>query len=207
MAEDQGKKEEKFDFTLKGEALGYISLDQARVLAMENARDNRGYYGRRYASSELTWEEISAEEGEDYYRVRISYRPVRDFQGEPGIELFTIDKAGPIRLRQILSDPQPKKKIRLAYAAVGAMASLAVVVGVLFVLLRGSGPTVVEVKPDSPAQLVAPDGGVTVDFDAGSVEATSQLSYRALSTSEIPVMPDQYVATDTAFDLTMDAPL
>ena len=64
-----------------------------------------------------------------------------------------------------------------------------------------------EVKPDSPAQLVAPDGGVTVDFDAGSVEATSQLSYRALSTSEIPVMPDQYVATDTAFDLTMDAPL
>ena len=42
MAEDQGKKEEKFDFTLEGEALGYISLDQARVLAMEHARDNRG---------------------------------------------------------------------------------------------------------------------------------------------------------------------
>ena len=28
MAEDQGKEEEKFDFTPEGEAVGYISLDQ-----------------------------------------------------------------------------------------------------------------------------------------------------------------------------------
>ena len=39
MAEDQGKEEEKFDFTLEGEAVGYISLDQARVLAMRHARE------------------------------------------------------------------------------------------------------------------------------------------------------------------------
>ena len=38
MAEDQGKEEEKFDFTPEGEAVGYISLDQARVLAMRHAR-------------------------------------------------------------------------------------------------------------------------------------------------------------------------
>jgi len=35
MAEDQGdKQEEKFDFTSQGEAVAYISLDQARVLAL-----------------------------------------------------------------------------------------------------------------------------------------------------------------------------
>ena len=41
MAEDQGKKdEEKIEFTPEGEAFGYISLEQARVLAIEHARDN-----------------------------------------------------------------------------------------------------------------------------------------------------------------------
>ena len=39
MAEDQGKEEEKFDFTPELE--GYISLDEARVLALQHARDNR----------------------------------------------------------------------------------------------------------------------------------------------------------------------
>ena len=35
MAEDEGKKEEdKFEFTAEGELVEYISLEQARVLAM-----------------------------------------------------------------------------------------------------------------------------------------------------------------------------
>jgi hypothetical protein len=35
MAEDQDKKdEEKFEFTFEGEALGYISLEQARLRAI-----------------------------------------------------------------------------------------------------------------------------------------------------------------------------
>jgi hypothetical protein len=46
MAEDEGKKEEeKFEFTPEGEALGYIGLDQARVQAVEHARDNTDFYG------------------------------------------------------------------------------------------------------------------------------------------------------------------
>lgn len=49
MAEDEGKKEkEKFEFTSEGEVLGYISLDQARLLAMQTARDSPGDYGRRF---------------------------------------------------------------------------------------------------------------------------------------------------------------
>jgi hypothetical protein len=35
MAEDQGKEEDKFDFTSEGE--GYISLDEARILAIRTA--------------------------------------------------------------------------------------------------------------------------------------------------------------------------
>ena len=96
MAEDPGKEEEKFDFTGEGETLGYISLDSARVLAMEHARDNTGFYGRRYARRPLFWEVVSQEETEDYYEITLTYRPAQRFDGQPGTELFTIDKEGPI---------------------------------------------------------------------------------------------------------------
>ena len=110
MLKDEGKKdEEKLEFTPEGETLGYISLDQARVLAMEHARDNRDFYGRRYARRELAWEVVSQEESEDYYDVRLSYRPAGAFRGDPGIEQFTIDKVGPIRLRQVLAQPVERK--------------------------------------------------------------------------------------------------
>ena len=103
MVEDEGKQDEgKLEFTPEGEALGYISLDQARVLALQHARDIREIYGR-YADVELTWEELHAEESEDYYRVRLSYRPARGFRGRPGVEQFTIDKTGPVELRQMVS--------------------------------------------------------------------------------------------------------
>ena len=43
MAEEEDKKEEEiFELDAAGQALAYISLDQARVLAMEHARDNNG---------------------------------------------------------------------------------------------------------------------------------------------------------------------
>ena len=37
MAEEEGKPEEKFDFTRGGGALGFISLDQAPMLATRTA--------------------------------------------------------------------------------------------------------------------------------------------------------------------------
>ena len=70
MAEDQGSKEDKFDpFTREGETLGYISLEQARVLAMRHARDNTDFYGSAYSRINLVWEVISQDEGEDYYDI------------------------------------------------------------------------------------------------------------------------------------------
>ena len=60
MAENQDKKdEEKFEFTPEGEALGYLSLEQARTLAIEYARDNPDFYGHPYARRQLSWEVLS----------------------------------------------------------------------------------------------------------------------------------------------------
>ena len=93
MVEGEGKKEEeKLDFDSTGQAIGYISLDQARVLALQHARDNRDIYGR-YANRELVWEVVGEEETEDYYEVKLSYRPAGNFRAA-GVEQFTIDKMG-----------------------------------------------------------------------------------------------------------------
>ena len=62
MTEEPEKKEEdKLEFTAEGETVGYLSLDQARVLAMRTARENTDFYGPRYADQELGWEEAGSE--------------------------------------------------------------------------------------------------------------------------------------------------
>ena len=54
MAEDAGKKDDgKVALDSTGQAVAYIPLDQARVLALQHARDNRDFYGRRYAQRDL----------------------------------------------------------------------------------------------------------------------------------------------------------
>ena len=75
MVEDQGKEEEKFEFTPEGEALGYISLDQAGVLAMQTARDTPGEYGSQYQDVSMAFEVSTGQDTEDYYVVTLSYRP------------------------------------------------------------------------------------------------------------------------------------
>ena len=105
MAVDDGGKEEKFDFTDTGEVLEYISLEQARVLALEHARDHGDFYGPAYSDVTLVREDISQEEGEDYYEIRLSFRPSGRFRGDPGVEQFIIDKTGHVRVRQVLDEP------------------------------------------------------------------------------------------------------
>jgi hypothetical protein len=62
MAEEPGK-DDKFD--LSPELEGYISLDEARVLALQHARDNREVYAP-YAKVALVFEVVDAGETEDY---------------------------------------------------------------------------------------------------------------------------------------------
>ena len=92
MAEDQGKEEEKFDFTAEGEAVGYISLEQAGVLAMRTASETPGEYGSSYQGMPMAFEVSAEQDTEDYYRVTLSFRPQGDFSGRPGQEQFSRKK-------------------------------------------------------------------------------------------------------------------
>jgi len=103
VAEDQGKEEEKFDFTPEGE--GYISLGDARVMALRHAQENPEIYGPDYQNVRLVSELVSAVDEEDYYDIKLSFRPVGRFDGSPGVEQFVISKNGTIELRQLLEFP------------------------------------------------------------------------------------------------------
>ncbi|MCH8206945.1 MAG: hypothetical protein IH956_08065, partial [Chloroflexi bacterium] len=156
MVDDREEPEEKIEkFDEFGQALeGYISLEQARVLAIQHARDNRDFYGGRYRDRDLVWEVASADEGEDYYEIRLSYRPAGRFRGEPGLEQFTIDKTGSIELRQILDEPRARRSISmLVLAIVGVVVIAGAAGGVLFAsgaLGGGDG----ESAPEAPAPEV-----------------------------------------------------
>jgi protocatechuate 3,4-dioxygenase beta subunit len=118
------------------------------VLAIEHARDNTDFYGSRYRSRRLVWEVVSAEEGEDFYEVRLSYRPTGRFRGTPGVEQFTIDKTGGVRIRQILDEPVSKGLPRWPIALAGLVA-IAVVIGVVALLAAADGAR------EEPAPLAA----------------------------------------------------
>ena len=101
--EDLFDKEEKFDaFTPEGEALGYISLEQARLVAMQTARDDPGNYGSRFSGVRMVYEVVEQDEGEDYYTITMTFRPEGDFRGTPGREQFVIEKEGRVAYRQVI---------------------------------------------------------------------------------------------------------
>ena len=213
MVEDEEKKEEeKFELTPEGESLGYISLDQARVLAVQHAQQHTDFYGSRYARRELAWEELSAEEGEDYYRIRLSYRPARGFRGEPGVDLLTIDKTGAIELRQILSEPvEPRRRLGPPLALAGVVVLVAAAaVGVLFTsgVVGGGSETsasivTLAVGPTASARLISPQGDVTVDLASGAVSTPAQLRYQPVAADSVPQLPAGYIASQKVFDLSL----
>jgi ABC-type transport system substrate-binding protein len=167
MAENGDGKDDKFDaFTREGEAVGYISLEQARVLAMRHARDNTDFYGPAYSRTNLVWEVISQEDGEDYYDIRLSFRPAGRFRGEPGVEQFIIDKIGNIEIRQILDEPtglgRPagRRPRLLLPSAVGLVIVAVVAVAAVFAsgVLGGDGekPSPITVPPATATPARAP---------------------------------------------------
>ena len=106
MAEDQGKEEGKFDFTPEGESRGYISLAQARVLAMRTAQETPGEYGFDYRDVPMAFDTVESGEDEDFYTITLSFRPQGDFSGTPEQEQFFIEKEGRVAVRQVLSLPR-----------------------------------------------------------------------------------------------------
>ena len=93
MVEYGGKKdEEKFEFTAEGEVLGYLSLDQAQVLAMRTARETPGAYGSTYTDVPMAFDVVESDDTEDHYRITLAFRPEGEFAGRPGREQFFIEK-------------------------------------------------------------------------------------------------------------------
>ena len=60
----EDKKEDSFEFDSAGEAVGYISMEQARVVAVRTARDSPGNYGRSYAGVRMVFDLVEWEENE-----------------------------------------------------------------------------------------------------------------------------------------------
>ena len=65
MTDKEDGKEEKFDFDAAGETPGYLSRDQARILAMQTARETPGAYGQRFRDVPMAFEVAEEEETED----------------------------------------------------------------------------------------------------------------------------------------------
>jgi hypothetical protein len=118
MVDEEGKKEEKVEFDSAGEAFGYISLDQATLLAIQTARDDPGDYGRRFESVRMVFEVVGEREGEDSYVITLSLRPAGDFQGTTGQEQFFIQKEGAVAHRQVLSLPRLERGWRFPVLSV-----------------------------------------------------------------------------------------
>jgi Flp pilus assembly protein TadD len=212
MPEHEGNEENHINITPEGETANYISLDQVLMLAFQHARNNREIYGR-FENTDLVWSLNRAEETEDFYDVRLSYRPTRDFRGRPGLEQFIIPKTGGVEFRQIISEPRPIWWSPLVISSAGAVLVAAVAVGAIL----GSGvltpsPTstttaeqvAVPLKPNAPARLISSD--VMVDIPAASVSADTKLTYRRLSADDIPVLPATF-RPSKAFDLSTNQPL
>ena len=185
--DDRREEDKKDKFDSAGEvAGGYIAQDQAQVMAIRHARENTDFYGPVHAGRELVWEVASSEEGEDYYQVRLSYRPARRFRGTPGTELFTIDKAGSIELRQLLNEPIERKGVAFPVIVAGMIVVISVVVGGLFA--SGAFPPQSEPTPSPPPQT-AP-GAIPEPVAASGAIPTS-------TAAPIPPTPAA-IAVDTA---------
>ena len=164
MAEDPGKQKEKLEFTSEGEALGYISLDQARVLAMRTAAETPGAYGSSFADQPMAFEVVEAEETEDHYVITLAFRPQGEYAGRPGREQFFIEKEGSVAHRQVLALPKQKRRFPLNPVGI-ALAAIGVVAIILVFVIPNIGgdkevpPSVAVVPTDPPEPATATTGG------------------------------------------------
>ena len=152
------EKEDPFDSS--GESLGYISIEQARVLAIQHAQNNTGFYEPSLRHETLVWDSEGQLETDDFYEIRISFRPARGFHGQAGIERFTIDKTGKVELRQIVrelvrepatepvsepvrettpQEPPPPSTSTLKWKILAGVTALALVVAVI-IIIKGWPP-------------------------------------------------------------------
>jgi hypothetical protein len=105
LVDDNGAKDDKFEFDESGEAIEYISLEQAELLAMRDARDEPGDYGSHVEGVRMVYTLDAQEDREDCYVITLSFRPEGNWKGSVGLEQFFIEKQGVVAHRQVLSLP------------------------------------------------------------------------------------------------------
>ena len=59
MVDKDEKEEDKFDFDSAGEKRGDVSLESARVLTIQPARDDSDFHGRRYLGQDFEQSEVN----------------------------------------------------------------------------------------------------------------------------------------------------
>ena len=196
MAEEE-KQEEKFDFTAEGEALGFVTLDQARFVAMQTAPEEPGNYGPAWQTVPMVFEVINAEETEDDYSLILFFRPEGEFTGTPGREQFVFrNKIGQVAFRQVLNYPKARSRwprpIIIAGVA-GVVGGVALGASSLF----GSGPF-------GAPSLLAP---TTVPTFNAVINATSTPNPTPVPTPhEPPVVAIPPAHTSVPTDTPMPAP-
>ena len=139
-------------------------------MALQYARDNREFYGG-YADREPVWEVVAADETEDFYEVRLSYRPAGTFRGQPGVEQFTIDKTGPIEFRQVVSQPIETRRW-LLLASLASVVALVVTGAVVAIILSLDEKPSELVEAPATAEAIIPLGGASGELIEAPAVAT-----------------------------------
>ena len=106
MEEDVGDTEERFEPEAPREAIRHISAAQARLLAIQTARESPGNYGRRNRRSRMDLQITELQEDEANYTIYISFRPEGSSSRILGLETFYITKEGDVVHREIVNSPE-----------------------------------------------------------------------------------------------------
>ena len=125
--EENNQEEEQPESQSSGGSGGLISLDQAWRIALDQAKENQDFYGRRYSRQDMAWNVVKQEETAEGYSIRLSYRPVRGFRGRAGVEEFSIDRQGLVQSRRIVSEPERRRRL-LGCGLLAAVVSLSFLV-------------------------------------------------------------------------------
>ncbi len=174
MAEEEEKPtEEKLEVSPEGEAMDNITLDQARVLALQHAQATAGFYGARFPRHDFVWEVVSQEDRDYYYDIRLSFQPAGRFRGKPGVERFIVDRRGKIEVRLVLVEPsglsqratliRPSRQVAgLTFIVIaGAGLAVAFLTGALDADPRPSAPTPLPSSSPVPPATTAPAASTT----------------------------------------------
>ena len=67
-------------FDSSGESQGYISIEQAGVLAIQHTQNNTEFYDSSIRHDSLVWEIECQVETDDFYEIRLSFRPTLNWR-------------------------------------------------------------------------------------------------------------------------------